>query len=220
MDLTKLILANNVPDEYFWAHQLRYEKTFKRSLKYLKSNLLVLELGAAGWFTKYLELGVGCVVEHTDTDLRYPLPLPDNTYDVVFNLEIIEHINDRNTDDILTSAQFNYNGIDSLLSESYRVLKPGGVTVLTTPNVASLDVIYKVLIGEVPMHYAPHVREFTIGTLVERVKMAGFQVMEAFTENVWGTADVNSRALVQKILESNGFSTTNRGNDIFLIAKK
>lgn len=47
-----------------------------------------------------------------------PLPFADNTYDVVISFQVIEHIQD-----------------DKLfLSEIHRVLKPGGVALITTPN--------------------------------------------------------------------------------------
>lgn len=44
--------------------------------------------------------------------------LPDNTYDVVVSFQVIEHIQDDNL----------------FLKEIHRVLKPGGVALLTTPN--------------------------------------------------------------------------------------
>src|SRR5690606_610947 len=47
-----------------------------------------------------------------------PLALPDNTYDVVASFQVIEHIND--------DALF--------LKEIHRVLKPGGIALITTPN--------------------------------------------------------------------------------------
>ena len=52
---------------------------------------------------------------------RDELPWPENTFDCVVCCEVIEHIVDT----------------DRLLSELKRVLKPGGVLVLSTPNLAS-----------------------------------------------------------------------------------
>jgi len=48
-----------------------------------------------------------------------PLPLPDSSYDVVTAFQFIEHIRDRK----------------EFLKECLRVLRPGGVLMVTTPNI-------------------------------------------------------------------------------------
>lgn len=52
------------------------------------------------------------------------LPLPDNTFDIITIIELIEHITE--------------DEAGRLLIECARVLKPGGKLILTTPNYASL----------------------------------------------------------------------------------
>jgi len=54
-------------------------------------------------------------------NLEEPLPYADAAFDLAFAGEIIEHI-------------FN---IDGLLDEIYRILKPGGTLIVTTPNLAA-----------------------------------------------------------------------------------
>ncbi|EMR04273.1 class I SAM-dependent methyltransferase [Cesiribacter andamanensis] len=56
-------------------------------------------------------------VEFIET-MMPPIPLPDNTYDVVLCFQVIEHI--------LNDTTF--------LEELHRILKPGGTLYLTTPN--------------------------------------------------------------------------------------
>ena len=56
-------------------------------------------------------------------DLNAPLPYEDASFDVVFSLETIEHI----------------EGHRTFISEAARVLRPGGHLVLTTPNLHRLS---------------------------------------------------------------------------------
>ena len=52
-----------------------------------------------------------------------PLPYPDATFDVVTATEVIEHLED----------------FRRVLREIHRVLKPGGVCILSTPNILNLN---------------------------------------------------------------------------------
>jgi len=56
-------------------------------------------------------------------NLNYELPFEDNSFDVVLLIEVIEHV--RNP--------------ALLLDEIYRILKNGGVLILSTPNVENLQ---------------------------------------------------------------------------------
>jgi len=56
---------------------------------------------------------------HDGVDLNRPLPFPDAAYDAVTATEVIEHL----------SAH------PPFIAEIGRILKPGGITVLTTPNI-------------------------------------------------------------------------------------
>jgi len=55
-------------------------------------------------------------------DLNRPLPLPDGDFDLVMAVEVLEH---------LESPR-------AFLREIYRLLRPGGLAVVTTPNITSL----------------------------------------------------------------------------------
>lgn len=59
----------------------------------------------------------------TGVDLRKPLPYADASFDVVLLVEVIEHLENHR----------------AALSELARILKPGGVFILTTPNIMRLS---------------------------------------------------------------------------------
>jgi 2-polyprenyl-3-methyl-5-hydroxy-6-metoxy-1,4-benzoquinol methylase len=64
-------------------------------------------------------------------------PMPDNTYDLLIAGEIIEHLVDT----------------DHFAEEAFRILKPGGYLVLSTPNLASWYNRVRLLRGLVPACY-------------------------------------------------------------------
>ena len=73
----------------------------------------------------------------------------------------------------------HYYYAPAVLAKISRALKPGGVLVLTTPNVASLFRRLRLLLGRQPV-YRYHVREYTMGEVVSMVGAAGFRVVEAY----------------------------------------
>lgn len=85
------------------------------------------------------------------------LPLSEAEIDVVYAGALIEHLYDP----------------ESFLKECHRVLKDGGLLVLSTPNVVSLTSRLRMLFGRRPKFYTSavnwefggHIRVFTSGTL-------------------------------------------------------
>lgn len=65
----------------------------------------------------------------TQADLTKPLPFEDQSFDVLIAVEVMEHI---------TSHA-------SLFNEAYRILKPGGLLLFTTPNILSLKSRFRFL---------------------------------------------------------------------------
>lgn len=77
--------------------------------------------------------------ESTWTYLRHDLdegeiPLSSGRFEVVSGLEVIEHVTDT----------------DSFLREVFRVLRPGGIVVLTTPNINMMKNRVRVPLGLYP----------------------------------------------------------------------
>lgn len=107
----------------------------------------------------------------------YPekVPVPDNSIQLVFALEIIEHL----------MSPFH------LLAEAYRILRSGGHMVLTTPNVTRIGNVFKLLIGRTPNdrlappgydnpddEWRPHAREYAMHELTEMLRQTGFDIAE------------------------------------------
>ena len=62
-------------------------------------------------------------------DLERPLPLPSGVFAYAFGEHVIEHISER--------------AVDGLLRELHRVLRPGGVLRLTTPDLRKIIALYE-----------------------------------------------------------------------------
>jgi predicted SAM-dependent methyltransferase len=90
-----------------------------------------LQLGAGqhgipGWLATDINPRHDEVVE---VDVREPLPFPDRTFDYVHAEHLIEHV--------------AYRPGQRLLRECHRVLRPGGVLRVATPDLARLVAIYR-----------------------------------------------------------------------------
>jgi SAM-dependent methyltransferase len=100
-------------------------------------------------------------------DIENGLPYEPDSFDIVFAGETIEHL-------IRT---------DFFIHEINRVLKTGGVVILTTPNVASLTSLGMMALMDLPPYMSaryrsPHVRDFTIRTMKVALKNHGFRILE------------------------------------------
>lgn len=116
-------------------------------------------------------------------------PYADGEFDIVIFAEIIEHL---------------LNDPCKVLREIKRVLKPGGVIIVTTPNVARLENVARLISGENIYDpysgygpYGRHNREYNRHELVTLLQFEGFDVTEHFTADVHGNraaayADLNS----------------------------
>jgi 2-polyprenyl-3-methyl-5-hydroxy-6-metoxy-1,4-benzoquinol methylase len=153
-----------------------------RALDVAAGSGIVSELLAAqGWEVSAVELSESLAEQvraRGVDDVRLhelgsgPLPFADGTFRLVFAGEIIEHLVD--------TAGF--------LEDVRRVLVPGGVLLLTTPNLASLENRIRLLLGVYPrwvdaeLAGEGHVRAYTAPVLRRQLERIGFRV-EALTGN-------------------------------------
>lgn len=90
-------------------------------------------------------------------------PLPDNSVDFIFTSEVIEHVYDT----------------ENAAKELYRILKPGGEMLLTTPYHNFIKNLLILLSGKFDKHFdpvGPHVRFFSGKTLFGLLERQGFKI--------------------------------------------
>lgn len=159
----------------------RIEKVVKILCQRLQGKLL--DVGySKGSFADYLtERGWECTaldlnrhehprIKFIQCDLNEGFPIESETFDAVTAGEVIEHMLDEG----------------AFLNECFRVLKRGGILVLTTPNLAFLLNRFLVLFGRTPMFvYAPYHYHFhTKKTLISLVEEHGFTVEKVISSHV------------------------------------
>ena len=149
-----------------------------------------------------------CDLFNSETDT---FPYEDNTFSVALYCEIIEHLQN---DPVWT------------ISEIHRVLKPGGALVITTPNVARLENICRLVRGENMYDpysgygpYGRHNREYTIGELRHLLAINGFGIECSFTADVKPGKQETSQ-LEQHVLELTEPRQHDLGEYIFIRAVK
>ena len=138
-------------------------------------------------------------LETIQMDATKKFPFNNNSFDVIFAADIIEHIFDTRL----------------FLNECNRCLKPNGILVITTPNLASLQDRIRFLFGKSPRQVNPlheylylHIRPFTYETLKHAMEDSGFTDFKLTTNMVkinLGKMQINL-VLVGKLFPSIGRS--------------
>jgi len=134
---------------------------------------------------------IGAKVSKCDIE-NETLSFPDNTFDVSIFFELFEHL--------------RINPIFTL-REIYRVLKPGGVLLISTPNLRSLSGLNNFLLknkcyscsGDIYKEYEKltkighmgHVREYTTLEVTEFLEKIGFSVEEIVFRGKYGDRFAN-----------------------------
>ena len=159
-------------------------------------------------------------------DFEQPFPLPDAAFDVVTAFEVIEHVT--------TTPRH-------LLSEARRVLKPGGLLYLGTPNVTSWTKVRRMFAHVHPydtsaysMNFGPrhpmcHAYEYDVWTLRQLVTSEGFTVRSCETWNPFASDPRGLRDAALRVLVTGSLGITghlkdaaqlwrHRGHQIGLVA--
>lgn len=193
--------------------EYRMNKAFKDNESYLsklifkyvasRKGLKILDVGCSnGEMTLALLKGVvanneiygldfekkrsGGKIKYSAIDLeKGKFPYKDNYFDVVYSNQVIEHLLNK----------------DLLLSESYRVLKPGGLFIVSTENIASVDNIVSLVLGQEPVcqhtGYKYHTNSFLSGYFMHE--------MDKKVGNTFGHKNVCSYYGLQRLVTLSGF---------------
>lgn len=150
--------------------------------------------------------------------INKPLPFEDKSFDVVNFDATIEHL---------------VESPKQLFSEVHRVLKPGGVFLITTPNLANLLRRIRFVFGLSPYwdikdyfesypHFTGHRREFTAYELRSMLEWSSFKVTEVRTANIFFEVKrfIVPRKFIGQLCNTISLPFSNMREMIYMFAKK
>ena len=164
--------------EYGDASAVRYEIALEFLADHCNKSNKICEIGPGGviaYLTKYSEAQTSAIVSPSEShwddiykengvnlyrwDLNLPLDYDDvhETFDGIVFLETLEHLN---------------RWPEQVLDDIHKLLKPGGILLLSTPNLVRLSNRVRMLLGRPPNNPfkftatgVHHVREYTFSEL-------------------------------------------------------
>lgn len=196
------------------GHALRYFYALKYIIEHEIYKGNIFEAGGKGVFTSIIKSCLKDVdIFSYEGDLRQPIPMDEAGFDAVLCMEVVEHITDEKN-----YHEMRFEGVKTCMQSFFRILKPGGQLLLTTPNAISALSLHHLIYASHPMTYPIHVREYTPKEIQDIAELIGFQTRIITTENVFTSPEVLKTAY--EIFNKNGFPIQNRGDDIIAIFTK
>lgn len=222
IDAYLAFLESRTLEEYDYIHSERFKNTVAVFGDFLLQANSIVELGGDSRIGEFAHQIYKKAYTPYARELRDEFDLASSSFDVVLCLEVIEHLKDaaRFETSIDLIATFNYSGIINILKESFRILRPGGLMLITTPNACSVDVIIQVMRGQHPHLFDPHVRELAPMQIKAFGELVGFELEKFGTFFAWTSADDEMRNKTLKFIADAGFDPSNRGDDAFYALRK
>jgi SAM-dependent methyltransferase len=204
-------------DHYLSLHLFRFERAFFHlaAQKQLSNRQLrILDIGTSFiYHPEMKKIFPNSEFRYTSDDNMFNLESDtlvdaDESFDLVILWEVIEHF--------YTDPMF-------ALSEINRVLRPGGLLFVSTPNLASWVALLRIMNGQTPSFYNKytlghrrHVHEHVPSSIGSILNSAGFH-SNVWTENVYYKDYGN---LAMNYFRETGVYMENRGDTIFAMATK
>ena len=169
--------------EFFTPQIKRYEKI----LHFCKGSVL-LDFGSSEgdlhWYLKKNFRGRVTGIDLHNSDILhnlnvFPYPFEENHADTIVAGEVIEHL--------LHPFKF--------LEECYRILKPDGVLIITTPNMIGLQHIVKPNNFWIKNREDPHIYAWNIEMIQKLMEMAGFKVIHKELLNTFWSRNLLFRGI-------------------------
>ncbi len=214
----------NCGDEYtkhLLSHKYRYylTLTWLETIIGAQKGMVALEMGGEGLSSDLLRAHFPQVTwKVTQGDLRYPWSdVPAESVDLIVSMEVLEHLSD--LPDGINHGFFR-TGLKATLKESCRVLKPGGMMMITTPNAGSIIHLESSLAGLRPWFYVHHIREYAIQELLDELSEAGFVIHRWKAVHCLSSDLFPNHVRAFQMLVDYQQPTANRGDDLFIVAGK
>ncbi|HEV2364879.1 MAG TPA: methyltransferase domain-containing protein [Caulobacteraceae bacterium] len=213
IDLDPIIAFFEARPEH-WEHRTRFLETYIRAMRHVKpeKSWQIGETGSLSGVSAFFKHD-GFRVRDVKGDFRYAIDCPDSTFDLLISLEVFEHIKDQDPKTFDEMVNFNFGGTDAFIGEMWRIIKPGGCLLLSTPNACSLINLQRLLSYEPPMMFWPHVKEYSPAELIRRFEKRGFALRH--WETLYGLFNLEppQRAvLLERLFTARGASAENRGD--------
>ncbi len=149
------------------------------------------------------------VFDYQGYNIAEGLPYPDDSMDVVFALEILEHMVDT----------------DHFLDECWRVLKPQGWLIITTPNICGWRNRIRVPLGLYPegLEYRTiihHVRLYSYETLKSHLYEHGFESIGMTSVQMLPERLIENSAPLQRISDALSALFPTMGMNLLAWARK
>lgn len=223
--------------DYVKSHALRYAKTVEMIERC--SGREAIEIGGTDFFQIFLKNSTefsevsATIFSPNSVDKIYKKKFVADNFEAdstVYNINLETELFPMDSDKfdlILLCEVIEHFSVDPMfcLSELNRVCKMGGRIIISTPNSCSSRIAYKACLGYRPHFYMQYERdrspykhnfEYDVRALRLVIEAAGFEVEAIETHDVF---EPTWKEAVD-FLKSNNMPLENRGDDIFLIAKK